>query len=143
MLEHNIPILINQYIAASSGNDEEAVSNYIFELSNLISNDELSLLQFIQHLGPSLTSDKDLIRSKSIECLSKTIISLSDSKLTKQDINVLIEFLLNKLIDNDQICLQYSLMGINSLICKKNFLGDTNIEKFYNNCIKIMIPKRI
>ena len=27
MLEHNIPILINQYIAASSGNDEEAVSN--------------------------------------------------------------------------------------------------------------------
>ena len=109
----------------------------------MISNDELSLLQFIQHLGPSLTSDKDLIRSKSIECLSKTIISLSDSKLTKQDINVLIEFLLNKLIDNDQICLQYSLMGINSLICKKNFLGDTNIEKIYNNCIKTMIPKRI
>lgn len=142
MLEHNIPILINQYIAASSGNDEEAVSNYIFELSNLISNDELSLLQFIQHLGPSLTSDKDSIRSKSIECLSKTIISLSDSKLTKQDINVLIEFLLNKLIDNDQICLQYSLMGINSLICKKNFLGDTNIEKILQQLYKNYDPKK-
>ncbi|KAF6072591.1 Dos2-interacting transcription regulator of RNA-Pol-II family protein [Candida albicans] len=103
MSEHNIPILINQYIAASSGMTK---------------------------------------KRKSIECLSKTIISLSDSKLTKQDINVLIEFLLNKLIDNDQICLQYSLMGINSLICKKNFLGDTNIEKILQQLYKNYDPKK-
>lgn len=83
--EHNIPVLINQFIA-TVGTDEQASNTYTDELSSLITTNQLSLLQFIQFLGPTLTSETDLIRSKSVQCLSFTIKKLDLEKLSKHDV---------------------------------------------------------
>ena len=88
---HDIPTLINQFIA--SADDSDVSITYSKELAELIEKDEMTLLKFIQSLGPNLTSDSDLIRSKSIQCMSESLKCLNVNKLSKQDINVLFEFL--------------------------------------------------
>ncbi|KAK6462187.1 Dos2-interacting transcription regulator of RNA-Pol-II-domain-containing protein [Scheffersomyces coipomensis] len=141
---HSIPTLINQFIATVDKEDEpEACQVYSQELSNLINQDELTLLGFIQNLGSSLTSDSDNLRTKSVQCLSSTLGYLVDStKLSKQDINVLVDFLLSKF--DDKVCLQYVLGSVNYLIQFKNFIPslNDNLKKIFIRLLKGYDPKK-
>ncbi|KAG7661542.1 uncharacterized protein J8A68_004911 [[Candida] subhashii] len=139
MSEHNIPTLINQYIA-SVGSDSDTTSLYVDELVQLIESDQLTLLQFISNLGPTLTSDLDLIRSKGIQCLNSTLSKVNRGKLSKQDINVLIEFLLNKF--DDKLSLQYTLNTISILISMNNFIASVNLLKILNHLLDKYDPKK-
>ncbi|EMG46162.1 hypothetical protein G210_3607 [Candida maltosa Xu316] len=136
--EHNIPVLINQYIAAI-GNDEEATKTYINELSSLLGTNQLSLREFIQYLGPTLTGEA-VIRSKSIQCLSNTISNLPTTTLTKYDINVLIDFLLMKF--DDELSIVHALHGINYLIQCHQFIPSLNVEKILNKLLLNYNPKK-
>lgn len=138
--EHNIPVLINQFIA-TVGTDEQASNTYTDELSSLITTNQLSLLQFIQFLGPTLTSETDLIRSKSVQCLSFTIKKLDLEKLSKHDVNVLIDFYIYKIKD-DQLSLQFGLIGISYLVECKGFLT-SYIEKVLTVLEKEYQPKKL
>lgn len=137
---HDIPTLINQFIA--SADDAEVSINYSKELALLIENDDMTLLMFIQSLGPSLTSDNDLVRYKSIQCMSETLTNLNPSKLSKQDINVLFEFLLAKF--EDVHCLIHILSSLNTLIQYNNFIFGMNkcVEKLLMNILNSYDPKR-
>ncbi|KAK7684773.1 hypothetical protein QCA50_012015 [Cerrena zonata] len=98
---HDIPMLINQFLATAD--DESLVyKRFSQELAQLIANGELSLLQFIQNLGSSLTSDNDLIRIKSVQCMTSTFQDLDKSKLSKQDIHVVLQFFIAKFDDKYQ-----------------------------------------
>ncbi|ABN64411.2 predicted protein [Scheffersomyces stipitis CBS 6054] len=139
---HNIPTLINQFIATVD-TDSEVSSTYSEQLAELIVEGELTLLQFIQKLGPSLTSDTDAIRSRSVNCLSSTLGSLNgSSKLTKQDVNVIVDFLLSKL--DDKACLQYSLAALSTLVKFRNFVPslNDNLKRLLNAVISEYDPKK-
>lgn len=85
--------LVNQFIAsvASSGEASEVAAGKIAD--NLASG-SLSLLQFIQVLGPTLTSEDLSTRTYSLHCLSTTLRLLKKKvNLTNQDVNVLLQFL--------------------------------------------------
>ncbi|RLV93826.1 DNA repair/transcription protein MET18/MMS19 [Spathaspora sp. JA1] len=133
---HDIPTLINQYIATTT--DEVTTNNpYISELVTLITTDELTLLQFVSSLGKSLTSDMDLIRSKSMSCLSQVLAGLPPSKLTRQDVGVLVDFVLVKL--DDKLSLPFVLQGLNSLVQMNQFNHGT---KVLNGLISGYSPKQ-
>ncbi|CUM51278.1 uncharacterized protein AC631_02481 [Debaryomyces fabryi] len=137
---HDIPTLINQFIA--SADDSDVSINYSKELAELIESDEMTLLKFIQSLGPSLTSDSDLIRLKSIQCMAETLKCLKVNKLSKQDVNVLVEFLLAKF--EDIYCLVHIISSLNSLILFKNFIFgmNNNVEKLLTNILNNYNPKK-
>lgn len=144
-IEENIPILISQFISTDVTEGSEADSRrFSREIAQLIENNKLSLLQLIQYLGSSLTSDNDIIRCKALKCLSSTLEHLIDLKMTgklsKQDISVLIEFLCNKF--DDKVCLQEVLINLNQLIYFNNFLPSLNSDLLLNSLIKSYNPKQ-
>lgn len=121
---HDVPTLINQFLATADDDDNHVYERYSHELSELILNDELTLLQFIQNLGPTLTSDNDTLRPKSVQCLASTLHKLNPSKLSKHDIQVLVQFLIAKF--DDKICFIYILQSLNSIIKYNNFVPSIN-----------------
>ncbi|ODV66994.1 ARM repeat-containing protein [Hyphopichia burtonii NRRL Y-1933] len=133
---HDIPMLINQFLATAD--DESLVyKRFSRELAQLIANGELSLLQFIQNLGSSLTSDNDLIRIKSVQCMTSTFQDLDKSKLSKQDIHVVLQFFIAKF--DDKVCLIHILQGLNSIILFNNFIPSINGN--YNLLLTTLLEK--
>jgi DNA repair/transcription protein MET18/MMS19 len=143
---HDIPILINQFIVTASSQKEnlEESDKYAEELCQLLIDKELSLLQFIRHLGPTLTSDQDTVRATSIKCLYDTLDQLLSKQMTKilskQDIVVLIEFLVAKF--DDKPCFEGVLVSINKLINFSNFLPSLVVTKILNALIDTYNPKQ-
>lgn len=116
--------LVNQFIAsvASSGEASEVAAGKIAD--NLASG-SLSLLQFIQVLGPTLTSEDLSTRTYSLHCLSTTLRLLKKKvNLTNQDVNVLLQFLVKKL--EDEKITAHTLAALTSLIQFKKFLPRAN-----------------
>lgn len=111
-------LLVNQFLA-SSDDTKEVYQQYSTKLAGNVEQDQLSLLGFIQLLGDKLTAEDDLMRGKAIFCLSETLAALDKLKLTKQDINVLLEFYLAKV--DDRHSMMYVLQGLNNIILFKNF----------------------
>ncbi|KAK6455791.1 RNAPII transcription regulator C-terminal-domain-containing protein [Scheffersomyces xylosifermentans] len=139
---HNVPTLISQYIATVD-TDDQIANAYTEQLAELIVEDELSLLEFIQSLGPTLTSDTDALRSKSMHCLTSTLEHLNGSpKLSRQDINVIIDFLLSKL--DDKASLQWVLSSLQSLVGFKNFNPglNQNLKRLLNAILSDYDPKK-
>ncbi|EGW31288.1 uncharacterized protein SPAPADRAFT_56167 [Spathaspora passalidarum NRRL Y-27907] len=137
---HDIPTLINQYIATSSPSDDtsdDASSVFIAELVNLITSDEITLLQFISSLGKTLTSDTDMIRSKAISCLSRVFADLPINKLSRQDVGVMVDFMVVKL--DDKLSLTYVLQALNSLVKMNNF---NSIDKVLKSLLDSYSPKK-
>ncbi|KAG7194314.1 uncharacterized protein KQ657_004526 [Scheffersomyces spartinae] len=124
---HDPATLIHQFIALTTIEDGSNTANeFTLILGELITEGKMSLLEFIQLLGPTLTSDKDSVRSKAVHCLSSTLTNLepNTATITMKDVNVLIDFLLSKFDDNPS--LQYCLRLIDSLIVSKNFKPSAN-----------------
>lgn len=92
----DVNTIISQFCTFS---DDPNSKKYATEVSQLITDDKLSLLQFIQLLGSKITSVNDDDRVRGILCLAEVIGLLPPAKLSKQDINVLIDFLKTKFTD--------------------------------------------
>lgn len=115
----DVGTLINQFIAAAASEGDYAV--FASELATLISGRTTSLLQFIQALGPSLTSDDIATRTHSVHCLSATLGGMVNSPgVPKQDVNVLLLFLVSKLTD-EKLTL-HILTALTSLVQLRSFL---------------------
>lgn len=115
----DVATLINQFIAAEAAGGESAVFSEKIA-AQLAGN--ITLLQLIQNLGPTLTSDDTMTRSHSLHCLAATLTHAP--KLTRQDVNVLLQFLVNKL--EDEKLTLHVLSGLASLVQQKTFLPHIN-----------------
>lgn len=134
----DVGILITQFVTVSDL-EYESYSRFSQLIAQLLVDDELSLLEFIQKLGDKLTSTDNDERSKSIHCLSETLYELNQgnkSKLSRQDVNVLVEFYLNKF--DDQYCFKYVIQGLNSLVNFKGFgpRVNDNLQKLLSKVIE-------
>lgn len=117
------PTLVHQFIAsvASGELSNEAPQR----ISEKLALGALSLLQFIQVLGPTLTSDDPTTRSYAVNCLAVTLELLKSTvHLTNQDVNVLLQFLVKKL--EDEKLTIYILSALTSLVQFKKFLPRVN-----------------
>lgn len=139
---HNIPILISQYVASiGSNNNEDNISqNYVSEIISLFTTNQLTLLQFVQHLGPTLTSDNEVMRSRGMQFLSSVLGQLPKQHLSRQDIGVMVEFLMNKF--DDKLSLIHALGGINSLIGCKQYTASLNSEKILAKLLNGYDPRK-
>lgn len=120
----DIATLVNQYIAsvASTGELAKQVAQ---EIADKLADGSLTLLQLIQALGPTLTSDDPTTRSFSVQCLSSTLEQLVNKvHLTNQDVNVLLQFLVKKL--EDEKLTLHTLAALTSLVQFKKFLPRVN-----------------
>ncbi|KAI5967285.1 hypothetical protein CANMA_003105 [Candida margitis] len=124
---HNIPVLISQYVAAVGTNNDDVLQNYVSEIVDLFTTTQLTLLQFIQQLGPTLTSDNEVMRSRGMQFLSSVLSQLPPGHLSRQDVGVMIDFLMNKF--DDKLSLIHALSGINTLIGCKLYTNSLNSEK--------------
>ncbi|KAM9895332.1 hypothetical protein OXX79_008152, partial [Metschnikowia pulcherrima] len=116
-------VLINQFIAAAASDGDSAV--FSAELSQLLSSKTISLLSFIQSLGPTLTSESTTARAHATHCLASTLAALGDAPaLSVQDVSVLVQFLLAKL-DDEKLTL-HVLSALSSLVGFKNFKANVN-----------------
>ena len=116
-------VLINQFIAAAASDGDLAV--FSAELSQLLSLKTISLLLFIQSLGPTLTSESTTARAHATHCLASTLAALGDAPaLSVQDVSVLVQFLLAKL-DDEKLTL-HVLSALSSLVGFKNFKANVN-----------------
>lgn len=115
--------LINQFIAVAA--DEGDTSEFSSNLAELVATRKLSLLELIQALGPSLTSDDVFVRSHSVNCLAATLSKIvAGGNLSKQDVCVLVQFLSAKL--DDEKVTAYILNGLGSLALARAFIPHLN-----------------
>ncbi|ODV97400.1 hypothetical protein PACTADRAFT_49118 [Pachysolen tannophilus NRRL Y-2460] len=112
-IEEEVQSLINQYIIDINNSNEQI----IIDLSTLIIDDKLTLLQFVQNIGKFLTQDNELMRSKSVLLISLILDKLPSNKLAMKDSFFLMGFLINRLSDN----FNEASVGILSLILMNNF----------------------
>ncbi|KAF3992579.1 hypothetical protein FT663_02232 [Candidozyma haemuli var. vulneris] len=120
---NDAPTLVNQFIASVASG--ESSSEAPQKLSERLASGSLTLLQFIQVLGPSLTSDDPTTRSYAVNCLSSTLeLSINTVRLTNQDVNVLVQFLVRKF--EDEKLTIHILAALTSLVQFKKFLPHVN-----------------
>lgn len=141
---HDPSTVVSQYIALTASSSAEDGTAYAEILASLLSEKKISLLQFIQILGPHITSDSDLIRPRAIQCISDTLSQLStlDAKLlSKQDLSVLLDFLLVK-INDDKACVQYVLLSLNGLCKFDNFYTELLLKLLNKGVLESYNPKK-
>lgn len=115
--------LVNQFVAAVASDGDWTVSSQ--KMAELIAANDVSLLQLIQTLGPSLTSDDITTRTHAVHCLAATLsLESLSGKLSKQDVGVLLQFLVSKL--EDEKLSIYILQALGLLVQCKNFLPHVN-----------------
>lgn len=116
----DVSTLINQFIAAAAADGDFGV--FSLQIATLLAGN-VSLLQFIQSLGPSLTADDTMTRSHALHCLAATLPQ-GGAKFTRQDVNVLLQFLVNKL--EDEKLTVHVLNALATLVQLKTFLPHIN-----------------
>lgn len=121
--ESDIGTLVNQFIAAVASDSDFSVSSQ--KIADLIIADRISLLLLIQTLGPALTSDDTTKRTYAVHCLAATLASQNlHTKLSRQDVGVLLQFLVSKL--EDEKLTIHILQALSLLVQYKNFSPNVN-----------------
>ncbi|KAG0687252.1 hypothetical protein C6P40_002612 [Pichia californica] len=116
---------INEFMASTDPKvQQEAVTNLV----DLLQNNQLTLLNFIQALQMYITSTNDTIRISTFTLLSQVLTKISSTKLFPKDIEVLMAFLYSKLLDKPVI--KFVLSCIYSLFTMKYFNNE--------NCTELM-----
>lgn len=133
-------VLVYQYIAASTSGD--STSDYSSQLAQLWSGKTLSLLQFIQTLGPTLTSEDVSTRVISLQCFANTLAEVDSAVISKQDVGVLLQFLTSKL--EDEKLSSSTLNALASLVKAKNFIPhvNNNLKDLISAVIKDYDPRK-
>jgi DNA repair/transcription protein MET18/MMS19 len=73
---------------------------------------QLSLIDVVQSLGEYINEEDSMIRSKAVTFLSQTIAALTPNFLTRQQIQVLCQFLCDRIEDGGAIAGLQSLQGL-------------------------------
>lgn len=124
--------IITQYINAYADPQLNYGENFAQDLSQLVVS-KFSLLEFVQALGPSLTSDDNTQRAGSLGCLAATLHFLPPSKLLRQDVNVMVDFFTEKITDNPS--LKYVFRGLYALVSSSH-LTKTHVTKILHLLLK-------
>lgn len=115
--------LVNQFIAAAASDGDSSVPTQ--KIADLLLADQISLLQLIQALGPTLTSDDVTTRTYAVHCLAATLaVGELFTKLSRQDVGVLLQFLVSKL--EDEKLSIHILQALGLLVQYRNFSPNVN-----------------
>lgn len=126
---------INEFVAST---DSVAQQNCVNKLVDLLQNNQLTLLNFIQSLQMYITSTNNDIRLTTFNLLSQTLNKVSPNKLFPKDIEVLMAFLYSKLLDKPII--KYVLSSMYSLITMKYF-NNENANELLDKLLENYNPK--
>lgn len=121
--------LIDQFVAAATC--AEPTADFAQGLALLLTGHSLTLLNFIQHLGPILTADDVTSRLVALRCLDETLAATENGVLSEQDVDVLLQFVSAKL--EDEKLTAYTLSTLTTLASSENFLPHVN-----NNLVSIL-----
>lgn len=114
---------ISQFIGAVASGDDVSVSSQ--KIADSIATRSASLLELIQALGPTLTSDDTTTRTYAVHCLASVLSHENlQAVLSKQDVGVLLQFLVSKL--EDEKLSIYVLQALDLLVKCKNFIPSLN-----------------
>ncbi|TID16708.1 hypothetical protein CANINC_004160 [Pichia inconspicua] len=127
--------LVNEFVATQ---DPLIQNEKVQQLVDLLHQNELTLLNFIQSLQMYITSNNDQIRVTIFKLLSEVLNKLFPTKLYPKDIEVLINFLYSKL--SDKPVMKYVLLSIYSLVSMK-FFDKTSTNNLLTNLIEHYNPK--
>ena len=104
--------LVHQFVAAAAS--ENPTADIALRLALLLDLRDLPLLEFVEVLGPTLTSDDVGLRVVAVRCLAETLARLLAAVISKQDVSVLVQFLTAKL--EDEKLSAYTLNALASLV---------------------------
>lgn len=116
---------INEFIASQ---DPTVQQDAVSKIVDLLQNNKLTLLNFIQALQMYITSTNDTIRISTFTLLSQILGTLSPTKLYPKDIEVLMAFLYSKLLDKPVV--KFVLSSMFSLLKMKYFNNENTTELF-------------
>lgn len=133
-------VLVYQFIAAETSGD--STLEFSGRLATLMNQRSLSLLKFIQTLGPTLTSEDVSPRVISLSCFAETLAQVESSIVSKQDVGVLLQFLSQKL--EDEKLTAHTLNALTSLVKAKNFIAhmNDNLQTLLQTLIKSYDPRK-
>lgn len=133
-------VLVNQFIAAATS--EGSTAEFSKRLALLLTEKSLSLLNFIQVLGPSLTSEDVSLRVIAIQCFAETLSETDTVIITKQDVGVLLQFISVKL--EDEKLTLHTLNALTSLVKAKNFIPhvNDNLKTLLNTLENVYDPRK-
>lgn len=133
-------VLVNQFIAAATS--EGPTTDFSKRLARLLTEKSLSLLRFIQVLGPSLTSDDVSLRVIAIQCFAETLAETDSVIISKQDVGVLLQFISAKL--EDEKLTLHTLDALSSLVRAKNFIPhvNDNLKSLLNTLENVYDPRK-
>lgn len=127
--------LVNEFVATQ---DPAIQNEKVEKLVDLLQQNELTLLNFIQSLQIYITSNNDDIRITIFKLLSEILGKINLSKLYPKDIEVLINFMYSKL--SDKPVMKYVLLSIFSLVSMK-FFDKTSTNQVLINLLENYNPK--
>lgn len=133
--------LISQFVATADDEDKSH-AKYSGQLAELLTLKQLTLLGFIQALGLAITSDSDGLRTKAFQCMADTFQALAGEGMLKQDVQVILQFLLVKL--DDKACLEQVLRALGYIIRFRSFKPsvDNNLSKVLSVITETYDPRR-
>lgn len=132
--------LLHQFVAAATSEGDTV--EFSKRLALLLSTKSLSLLNFIQILGPTLTSDDVSPRVIALHCFAETLQHTDSAVISKQDVGVLLQFLSVKL--EDEKLTAYTLNALANLVKAKNFIPhiNDNLKTLLNTVFKVYDPRK-
>lgn len=133
-------VLVYQFIAAAAS--DGSTSEFSGRLALLMNKRSLTLLKFIQLLGPTLTSEDVSPRVISLSCFAETLAQVESAIISKQDVGILLQFLSLKL--EDEKLTAHTLNALQSLVRAKNFIPhmNENLQTLLQTLIKTYDPRK-
>lgn len=127
---------MNRYIIGSGDDNAEIIQQF----ADAVENDKARLVDLVQFLGDYLVEDEGELRAKATLCLVETLCALSKEKLTKQQVNVIVGFLCDRLTDED--CLKEVAIGLRAVVNMKAFSAMTNMDAILDSLNENVVMKR-
>ncbi|KAA8914088.1 hypothetical protein TRICI_002985 [Trichomonascus ciferrii] len=127
---------VNRYIIGSGDDNAEIIQAF----AESVENDKARLVDLVQFLGDYLVEDEGETRAKATLCLVETLCALSKEKLTKQQVNVIVGFLCDRLTDED--CLKEVAIGLKAVVKMKAFSVLTNLDTILDSLNENVVMKR-
>lgn len=128
---------IGEYLRSST-NEESRVES-ILEITQSISNKEVTLLDLVSALGDYLTESDGAVRSRSMQLLQRVLGEVPSGSLSGQHVTVMTQFFCDRL--SDDVCLSDSLSALTS-ISKMSRFAEADAQNAAGSVLSISTDAR-
>ena len=109
-------------LMANIGTNEDKGSEIAISIATKVSQGHVKLVELVVSLRDFITSEDQNERQRALHCLSRILSELPKDTLLKNDVAVILDFLLGKF--DDISCLKEVLFGISSIVDMKCFYSN-------------------